>query len=104
LAGTVARLESTIWIGRTMQDEPFDGEIPDWDPLTTFVVSGPLLHCTRDKDPSTFRGRVMTKPAARRWVEVTYGRWEEIRHPRRWCFRVRRPDAPGGRYTPPGAQ
>lgn len=72
-----------------------------WDPETTFVVSGPLLHRTKGRDVSKLRGRVFTRAAARRWVEATYGRWEEIRHQQRWCFRVTKPTAPGGRYTPP---
>jgi hypothetical protein len=71
---------------------------PDWDPATSFVVSGPLLHTTRNKPRP---GRVFTRVAARAWVAATYGDYQEIRHPRRWAFRVRKPTLPGGRYTPP---
>ena len=79
-------------------------EYSDWNRADTFVISGPLLHTTRGARAvgRVFHGRIMTRTAARRWVALTYGRFEEIRHPRRWCFRCLKPDAPGGRYTPPG--
>lgn len=81
-------------------------EYSHWDMDKTFVVSGPLLHTTKGARAvgRTFRGRVFTRNRARWWVAQTYGRYEEIQHPRRWCFRVLKPDAPGGRYTPPGEE
>jgi hypothetical protein len=80
-------------------DDLVEQEYSHWHPDHTFVVSGPLPWVKR-RWPST-PGRAMGRRQARCWVAATYGRFEELRHARRWAFRVIKPTAPGGRYTPP---
>lgn len=65
----------------------------------SFVISGPL------SDGSHVTGRLMTREQARLWARTTYGDpVREIQTPHRWALRVRKPTAPGGRYTPPAEQ
>lgn len=70
----------------------------DWDPATSFVISGPL------GPRGVGAGRRFTSPEADRWVRATYVVIRKINGhltPGRWAYRVLRPSAPGGRYTPP---
>lgn len=73
------------------------------DPLTTFVISGPV-HIPHTPPPPGARGRLFTRAEARAWVRQTYNVVEEIQLPAkagRWAFLVVKPGAPHGRYTPP---
>lgn len=72
-------------------------EYRDWSPATSFVISGPTPGWPG-------RGRVFTREQAHKWVHRTYRVLFPIPAkftPGRWAFRVLRPTAPGGRYTPP---
>lgn len=73
----------------------FSGSIED-----TFVISGPKTGFAIDKG---IRGRYFEEHAeAKRWVLETYGAiLETVVIPHKWAFRVIKPSAPGGRYTPP---
>lgn len=67
----------------------------------TFVISGP---CTDEGVFRGIKGRFFKWEAARKWAEATYGKhnvYERVTVPQRWAFRVRKPTAPGGQYTPP---
>lgn len=81
------------------EPEPVGGpDYQDWSPETSFVISGPLPGWPG-------RGREFTREQATRWVHRTYRVVFPIPAkltPGRWAFRVLRPTAPGGRYTPPG--
>lgn len=77
--------------------EGFVREYVDWDAETSFVISGPLPR-------GTGAGRRFTHAEADRWVRATYRVLFKIpaaKTPGRWAYRVLRPNAPGGRYTPP---
>jgi hypothetical protein len=68
-------------------------DYPDWDPNTTFVISGRL------PGPSGWGpGRMFYWDEARWWVTETYGGYvHELKGTQgRWAFRVRK-----GQYTPP---
>lgn len=80
------------------EDTPNPDGYPDWNAETSFIISGPLPGWKG-------RGRVFTREEARRWVNRTYRVVFPIPPkltPGRWAYRVLRPTAPGGRYTPPG--
>jgi len=69
-----------------------------WGLDDTFVISGPT-------NPRGGMGRLFPDAeTAERWCKLTYGRVVENlsnKTPNRWCCRVLKPTAPGGRYTPP---
>lgn len=81
-----------------MTEDPPEPDYCAWDLEDTFVISGPRNGNPKLAHPGR---RFRTDRHARKWVEATYGRAERIWHPWRWAFRVLRPTAPGGRYTPP---
>jgi hypothetical protein len=73
-----------------MSDADVEGflvDYPDFDPASTFVVSGPLHADYR------FPGTVRTKQEAREWAKATHGDRvvRELNLPFRWAFRVRKP-------------
>lgn len=81
-----------------LEDQPENDGLCDWNEADTFIISGPLGG-NEIKRPweRFFKGR----EDAYDWTTATYGRAVPVYHPRRWAFRVLRPTAPGGRYTPP---
>lgn len=74
--------------------------IADYDITDTFVVSGPTTDHAVDHG---VRGRLFYERSdAKAWVMRTYGPvFETFVYPHRWGFRVYKPTAKKGRYTPP---
>ena len=67
----------------------------------TFIISGPTTEFARERG---VRGRMFEdKKKAKEWAMATYGQiLETVIIPHKWAFRVLKPTAHGGRYTPPG--
>lgn len=81
---------------RALHERPWDFSLE----RDTFVISGPRTGFAVDKG---VRGRYFEDHAdAKAWVLETYGAiLETITIPHKWAFRVLKPTAKGGRYTPP---
>lgn len=75
--------------------EQIEIDYPDYDPRTSYVVSGPLVG-TPDAKPRNGRpprGTPRTRAGARRWLREHFGTRfiRDVAHPMRWAGRVFRP-------------